>query len=118
MIKEVLEYLPNGLVEIIKKYLLENQGAEELIEEIRLRINQNLTLKIGQDLKMLDFKVTKKEIEESFENICEKSVYSYIKQISEGFITIKGGNRVGLTRKCSFGKWKSNKYKQYLKFKL
>ena len=26
-----------------------------------------------------------------------KSIYSYTKQISEGFITIKGGNRVGIT---------------------
>ena len=48
----------------------------------------------------ISHKITKQEIEEIFENICEKSVYSYTKQISEGFITIRGGNRVGITGSC------------------
>lgn len=46
---------------------------------------------------MLEHKVTEKELLEAFENVCEKSIYSYTNQIAEGFITIKGGNRVGLT---------------------
>ena len=77
MIKEILEYLPISITNTIENYIKQNNNIETKIEEIRLRINQNLTL--------------------AFENICEKSVYSYTKQISEGFITIKGGNRVGLT---------------------
>ena len=100
MINEVLEYLPQSLVIKIKNFIKENQNSEDDLEEIRLRINQNITLKIGQDLKTINHKITKQEITESFENICEKSVYSYIKQISEGFITIKGGNRVGITGSC------------------
>lgn len=71
--------------------------TENMVEEIRLRIEQKLTLKVGQELIMLDHNVTRQELQESFENICEKSIYSYTNQIAEGFITIKGGNRVGLT---------------------
>ena len=97
MIKEILVYLPISITNTIQNYIKQNNNIETKIEEIRLRINQNLTLKISQDLKILNHKVTKEEISEAFENICEKSVYSYTKQISEGFITIKGGNRVGLT---------------------
>lgn len=100
MIIEVLEYLPQSLVIKINNFIKENPNLEYDLEEIRLRINQNITLKIGQDLKTINHKITKQEITESFENICEKSVYSYIKQISEGFITIKGGNRVGITGSC------------------
>ena len=97
MINEVLEYLPQILVIEIKKIIKENSNTEKELEEIRLRINQNLTIKIGQELIMLPHKLTKQELSETFENICEKSIYSYTKQISEGFITIKGGNRVGIT---------------------
>ena len=97
MLSETIEYFPKTIQEKIKcigKY------EEENIEEIRLRVDQNISIKIGQEMKNLDYKISKKEIEETFENICEKSIYSYTKQISEGFITIKGGNRVGLTGSC------------------
>ena len=97
MINEVLEYLPKSIQYELQKYIKQDKNIETQIEEIRLRINQNLTIKKGQEIISLKHKIMKQEIEEAFENICEKSIYSYTKQISEGFITIKGGNRVGLT---------------------
>ena len=90
MIENVLDYFPNSIKNIIR------ENERENIEEIRLRINQNLVIKIGQDLKEINYKITQNELEEIYENISEKSIYSYTKQISEGFITIKGGNRVGI----------------------
>lgn len=33
---------------------------------------------------------------QAFEKICESSIYSYRKQICDGYITIRGGNRVGI----------------------
>ena len=92
LIKDVMEYLPIDIKEEIEKL----KEEQEKIEEIRVRVNQNLSLKIGQEMRCTSHKITKQEIEE----ICEKSVYSYTKQISEGFITIRGGNRVGITGSC------------------
>lgn len=97
MLSDVLEYLPQEIRLDIFNLLNKNREIEEKIEEIRFRINQNLTLKVGQDMMILNTKITKEIIQETFENICEKSIYSYTKQISEGFITLKGGNRVGIT---------------------
>lgn len=94
MINEVLEYFPKTIREKI------NDVNIDCIEEIRLRVQQNLSVKIGQELKEINYKITSEEIEEIFENICEKSIYSYTRQIAEGFITIKGGNRVGITGSC------------------
>lgn len=94
MLKDVLEYFPEELNNVITNFLKSKNIKE--IEEIRLRINQNISLKIGQSKIMLPKKITNKSLEEVFENICEKSIYTYTKQISEGFITIKGGNRVGI----------------------
>ena len=96
MVLDVMNYFP----ETIKKEILKYTQIKDNIEEIRLRINQKLTIKNENGLECLEHKVTKNEIEETFENICEKSIYSYIKQISEGFITVKGGNRVGITGTC------------------
>ena len=96
MLSEILNYLSKNLRETINIYNKEKH-IEEKIEEIRIRTNKNINIKVGQDLIMLEHKVTQEEIEETFENICEKSIYSYTKQIAEGFITIIGGNRVGIT---------------------
>ena len=40
--------------------------------------------------------VSRREMIETLQIVCENSIYSYQKQICEGFITIKGGHRVGL----------------------
>lgn len=116
MIKEVIGYFP---LEIQKK-IKEIAEQKENIEEIRLRINRQITLKIGQNIEFINYIITKQDIEETFENICEKSIYSYTKQISEGFITIKGGNRVGITGSCAieYGKVKNINYISSLNFRI
>lgn len=40
--------------------------------------------------------VSSADIKESFQRICEYSVYSYSKDISAGFITVGGGHRAGI----------------------
>lgn len=87
----VLEYLPITIRD--KLSLSQNAGA---IEEIRLRSNKPLIIKMGQEMKILDHIVKQQEILQAFERICENSVYSYKRQICDGYITIKGGNRVGI----------------------
>ena len=32
--------------------------------------------------------------------ICENSIYSYQNQIAEGFVTVSGGHRVGISGSC------------------
>lgn len=43
------------------------------IEEIRLRSNKPLALKIGQDTQMLDYIVSQEEVLQAFEKVCESS---------------------------------------------
>lgn len=40
---------------------------------------------------------SQQQVAECFNNACGYSVYSHINEIKEGFITIKGGHRVGIT---------------------
>ena len=86
----VLEYLPIGIRREVNFQLLNS------IEEIRLRANNPLNLKIGQENKTINYIVSQQEVLQAFERICENSVYSYRKQICDGYITIRGGNRVGI----------------------
>lgn len=94
-LKSILQYFPNNIKETILQAISISLG--EFVEEIRIRQSRPITLKIGQEVMILEHVITKEEINEIFERICENSIYSYKKEICEGFITIKGGHRVGIT---------------------
>lgn len=98
-IETVLEYIPYN----IKKLIQEFQASDninfpniECIEEIRLRANKPLCIKTSKGTEVIEYIVSQQEILQTFEKICENSVYSYRKQICDGYITIRGGNRVGI----------------------
>lgn len=95
MIKiEILSYLSNNIVESLKfqniEHFLEN------LEEIRLRSNKNIILKLSNQELIIDYKVTIKDLLETLEKVTENSIYTYESQISNGFITLHGGHRVGI----------------------
>lgn len=91
---EILDYLSNNIIESLKfqnidKYL-------ETLEEIRLRSNKNIILKLSNQELIIDYKVTIKDLLETLEKVTENSIYTYENQISNGFITLHGGHRVGI----------------------
>ena len=90
---EVLGYLPKN----IRESILHSGKQIQNIEEIRLRANRNILLKIGQDEVKINQTITTNEILEILQRICDNSIYTYQIQICHGYITIKGGHRVGIT---------------------
>lgn len=50
--------------------------------------------------KIIKYTVVTEDILYCLQHICENSIYSYQNQISCGFITIKGGHRVGISGSC------------------
>lgn len=92
---QILEYFPNKIGQVIKNnFNIDDYG---LLEEIRIRVSKPIILKYSNKDLILDYKVTTQDILEIMEKITENSIYSYQKQICEGFITLKGGHRVGIT---------------------
>lgn len=89
----VTQYLPISIREELKKI---NPEINKYAEEIRLRANKPLILKNARETLITEYIVKQQEILQTFEKICENSIYSYKRQICDGYITIKGGNRVGI----------------------
>ena len=94
--EDIFDYLDEKIKNEIKKYMQNLQS----IEEIRLRTNKPIILKNSDGNNILIHIVSKEELQNTFQKVCEHSIYSYQKQICEGFITIKGGHRVGITGSC------------------
>lgn len=94
-LNNILGYFP---LKIREKILMTiNDKLAEYVEEIRIRNNKPLVIKISQEMMIIEYIIQTSDIEEIFQKICENSIYSYQKQIAEGYITIKGGHRIGIT---------------------
>lgn len=92
--KEILKYIPNKISEKI----LDTMGDKlDKIEEIRLRVKRPIILRLSDGEKVIKYAVSIEEMISCLQAICENSIYTYQNQIAEGFVTIKGGHRVGIT---------------------
>lgn len=82
------------------------------IQEIRVRVNQPIKITTPGGIKFIsdtgllvneggydDYRVSPSDIQTSLELISEGSVYTFIEEIRKGFITIKGGHRIGIAGK-------------------
>ncbi len=96
---EILSYFPRRIAnEINKKIQEKNTDELNLLEEIRIRVSKPIILKYTNVEKVIDtLQVTPEEILEILQHICNNSIYSYQAQICNGYITLKGGHRVGIT---------------------
>lgn len=94
-IQNVLRCLPQQVRSRIQQLTPSEQAQ---IQEIRLRAERPACILLHSREKPLDpgHPVSQRTIEQTFQAVCEYSVYRYAKEIAEGFVTIAGGNRVGI----------------------
>ncbi len=119
-IDEILRYFPNNLYKILFNLFQENNKLINEIQEIRIRSERPIILKLREKDLILQYKIPQSEILQILERLCENSIYAYKNQICEGFITVKGGHRVGLTGTCVIenGKIINVKYISSLNFRI
>ena len=99
-IDEILRYFPNKIFQIFFNLFQENSKIAEELQEIRMRAERPIILKLRERDLILQYNITQAEILQIVERLCENSIYAYKNQICEGFITVKGGHRIGLTGSC------------------
>ncbi|AOT68163.1 stage III sporulation protein AA [Geosporobacter ferrireducens] len=104
--KEILDILPIRLRGIFEQFPPE---YVESVEEIRLRGERPLCVSMRNRDYYIDdngvllsqpasaYQVKKEDIEKAFHLLTDYSVYALEEEIRNGFITIKGGHRVGLS---------------------
>lgn len=77
------------------------------IQEIRLRINRPAAVWTGKNVRYITENgqltynkgsaviASEQDVRRTFEAVCQYSVHSFQREISQGFITVRGGHRVG-----------------------
>ena len=93
---EIVKFFPMNLSNILYNTIISNNKIKDELQEIRIRVDRPLILKLRNSEIIVEYKITQNDILQIVERLCENSIYAYKKQICEGYITIKGGNRVGI----------------------
>lgn len=94
----IFQYFSETIIQALENYFRKDANPTQYVtlEEIRLRTAKPIILKFSSSEVILNYIVSTEDILETLQNICENSIYSYQNQICNGFITIRGGHRVGI----------------------
>jgi stage III sporulation protein AA len=85
-LESILEILP----EYAKKYVTKQT------EEIRIKVNKPIIILNQDSEKILSKVISKADMELFIDSMTKCSIYSFLSDINNGFITLMGGHRVGL----------------------
>lgn len=93
----------------IRKLLEENHPEYDKLYEIRMRVGRPLFLiyeggecflrQPGRSGNGVPYLVTKEDLRETLEYLSGYSMYAYEEELRQGFLSIQGGHRVGVTGK-------------------
>jgi stage III sporulation protein AA len=93
--KDLFEILPKT----IRSKLEQVENVQQL-EELRIKVNKPLFIHIGSKEEVWDYIATSEDIKYIMQRISNYSIYAFEDEIRQGYITIKGGHRVGLCGIC------------------
>lgn len=91
---EIIQKLPDEINHILLKVPID---VQKNAREIRLRAGRKICVVYGNKLYIVNKILNSDEIQECFKSICGYSVHAHLHEIIQGFITISGGHRAGLT---------------------
>lgn len=91
-IEYAMSLLSGKILEAVKNY---PELSE--VDEIRLRTSRPLSLSVGKSDVILDCTASSEDIEFAFKTAFSYSLHSYSKELANGYITTRGGNRVGIS---------------------
>lgn len=92
---EVIKILPEKISSEIRDFIREGN-----IQEIRIKVGKPIILTLSNEERILDYVTTSDEVKGILVKISNYSLYAYEEEIKQGYITIKGGHRVGIAGEC------------------
>lgn len=110
--RDILRFISVDLRNVIRKVAIRDLMCTE---EIRFRVNRPVMIQNSRGSFFLDKQgglkftsensivVSQEQIIKTLELISENSVYAFQDEIRNGYITLKGGHRVGITGKAVLG---------------
>ncbi|WP_123053565.1 stage III sporulation protein AA [Clostridium sp. JN-1] len=93
--KEIIDILPQSINNVLKNIL-----SDSKLQEIRIRMDKPLIVEFNNDELICDYIVKKEDMKTIIQRISNYSIYAFEEEIKKGYITVKGGHRIGICGRC------------------
>ncbi|KEH95921.1 stage III sporulation protein AA [Clostridium massiliodielmoense] len=93
--KDVFYVLPKEM-----KMKLDSINNIDKLQEIRIKVNKPIIIYLENKEIILDYIIKKEDIKIILQRISNYSIYAFEEEIKQGYITIRGGHRVGICGSC------------------
>ncbi|CDG01870.1 Putative Sporulation stage III, protein AA [Clostridium chauvoei JF4335] len=93
--EEILKVLPLKVGSLIR-----HKDLKDSIQEIRLKIGKPIIIYTFKGEEVLSYVTTAEDIKQTLVKISNYSLYAYEEEIKQGYITIRGGHRIGIAGEC------------------
>lgn len=93
--EEILKVLPMKISSEIREYF-----KGDKIQEIRIKVGKPIILNSFRGERILRYIVMEEDIKQILVKVSNYSLYAYEEEIKQGYITIKGGHRIGIAGEC------------------
>lgn len=111
---DLLRFFPSGGIgNVVKTALLKSEPG---VDEIRMRTERPLSFVCGGAVSYINneggrtdcfsdniYIVSKQELTGVYRAVCENSLYAYLDEVRSGFVTARGGHRIGFVGKAVRG---------------
>jgi stage III sporulation protein AA len=79
---------------------LDDSLKDSTLQEIRIKVKKPVIVVSSKGESVLSYIASREDVKYILQRISNYSLYAYEEEIKQGFITIKGGHRVGLAGEC------------------
>ena len=93
--EEIIGIFPLKISNILKDRLYKEQ-----IYELRIKVGKPILVYSKYGESIINYIPTKEDMKSVMQKISNYSLYAYEEDIRQGFITIKGGHRIGIAGEC------------------
>lgn len=93
--KEIMNILPTSI-----KMEIENLSFLDKLQELRIKVNKPLFLVSNNKEHMTQYICNLEDVKVILQRISSYSIYAFEDEIKQGYITIRGGHRVGICGSC------------------
>ena len=98
----VFGYITGDVKEALLRYLASTNTPMNAVNEIRLRADGLTAIVVSGRNVPLSITVHKDDVKEIFKRVCGGAVYAHRDDVSRGFVTLRGGIRVGV---CGYARY-------------
>lgn len=70
------------------------------LQEIRIKVNKPMIIQVGKNEYVSQYKATEDDMKKILNKMSGYSIYAIEEELRQGYVTIKGGHRIGICGEC------------------